>query len=293
MPAQRPAIVGVKISAGLGNQMFQYAAGLALAERLGAELVCDIRHYEYEDRGDRGLGLPVFGIELKPARVPPFRPLRQLSMALGLQHANFRQARVLLQVEKYEPEFEQLTAPAVLAGYFQSWRFFAGHEASVRRVFDTRRLATDRIAAVAAEIAAARHPVAVHVRRGDYLKDARSAAYFGVLDTGYYNAARAALEARVNAPTYFLFSDEIGRAADELRGWPGLRPVTGFTGPEDLHLMSLCRHFIIANSTFSWWGAWLGTARDKLVAGPRRWFGPGYPHRVEIDDRLPLDWIRV
>ncbi len=293
MSAPLPARVGVKLSDGLGNQMFQYAAGLALAERLGAELVCDTGHYHYKDRGDRGLGLEAFGIELRIERVPPFKPLRHLAMALGLKHAPFRRAATFRHRENFDPAFLELTAPIALTGYFQSWRFFDGYESRMRQVFDTGRLATPRLASLTAEIAAARNPVAVHVRRGDYLKDAQSIAFFGVLGGNYYDAARHALEARVEAPTYFLFSDEIDRATTELRGWPGLRPVTGFTGPEDLRLMSLCRHFIIANSTFSWWGAWLGAAPDKQVVGPRQWFGPAYKHPVNINDRLPPDWLRV
>ncbi|MBK8082834.1 MAG: alpha-1,2-fucosyltransferase [Devosia sp.] len=92
------------------------------------------------------------------------------------------------------------------------------------------------------------------MRRGDYLVDQQATAHFGVLGPDHYAAARQALEARVPAPTYFLFSDEPERARTELATWPDLRPVAGLSGPEDLRLMSLCRHFIIANSTFSWWG---------------------------------------
>lgn len=297
MSVQRSQVVGVRLKGGLGNQMFQYAAGLALAERLGARLVCDTGHYRREDRGDRNLGLGAFGIELKLAHLPPLAPLRQLLMLLGLRYTEFRHGTIFRQVSGYDAAFETLAAPAILHGYLQSWRFFVGHEASVRKTFDTTRLATERTATLAAEIGAAHTPVAVHVRRGDYLKDEKSVARFGILGADHYHAARAALEARLDArgaaPTYFLFSDESERAATELRDWPGLRPVTGFSGHEDLYLMSRCRHFIIANSTFSWWGAWLGTAPDKLVVAPRRWFGPAHPNPGDVDDRLPPDWIRV
>ncbi len=291
VPAER--VVGVRITDGLGNQMFQYAAGLALSERLGARLVCDVSHYRRTRRRDRPLGLEQFGIALATERVPPFKPVRRLPVALGLLHRGFRKAQVMRQHEGFDPAFLELIAPAALAGYFQSWLYFSGHEASVRRVFDTERLSTARTARLEDEIRAAEHPVAVHVRRGDYLVDQQATGHFGVLGPDHYAAARQALEARVPAPTYFLFSDEPERARTELATWPDLRPVAGLSGPEDLRLMSLCRHFIIANSTFSWWGAWLGAAPDKLVVGPRRWFGPEYSLPVEIDDRLPPDWLRV
>ena len=293
MSVHSPAVVGVRLTHGLGNQMYQYAAGLALAERLGARLVCDIGHFRRRDRGDRDLGLGAFGLELPTGHIPPLVPLRHIAMALGLKYSEFRHCTIFRHIGAFDPAFDKLTAPVALHGFLQSWRFFEGHEASVRRAFDTSRLATGRLAAVSAEIAAARNPVAVHVRRGDYLKDEETMSLFGILGADYYRAAREALEARLDAPTYFLFSDEIDRATAELRDWSGLRPVAGFTGPEDLHLMSLCRHFIIANSTFSWWGAWLGTAPGKLVVGPHRWFGPAHPFEENTYDRLLPDWIRV
>ena len=285
--------VGVKITAGLGNQMFQYAAGLALAKRLGVALVCDVSHYRRQRRQDRPLGLEQFGIAIDADRVPPYKPGRRLAVALGLMHQRFRGASVLRQREGFDPAFLSAGAPTALVGYFQSWRYFSGYEASVRQTFDTGSLSTARTAALEAEIRAAEHPGAVHVRRGDYLVNPQASAYFGVLGRDYYLAAREALEARIPRPTYFLFSDDPERARTELTDWPGLRLVAGYSGAEDLRLMSLCRHFVIANSTFSWWGAWLGAAPDKLVIGPQRWFGPDYPLPVDVDDRLLHGWLRI
>ena len=293
LSSARPNLVGVKIHDGLGNQMFQYAAGLALSERLGAELCVDIRHYERKDRGDRRLGLREFGIELRSARVPPFKPGRRIAAALRLLPNPFRDGSGLVSVEGFDPRFLELTAPAALSGFLQSWRYFEGHEASVRRAFDVERLATARTATLAAEIAAARNPVAVHIRRGDYTRSPETVAFYGLLHANYYFAAKSALEARVEDPTYFLFSDQPDIALSELKGWQGLRPVTGFSAYEDMRLMSSCRHFVIANSTFSWWTAWLGTAPDKLVIGPKQWFGPAYPYPVDPTDRSPPGWLMV
>lgn len=293
MSSARPNLVGVFIYGGLGNQMFQYAAGLSLSERLGAELGVDIRHYERRDRGDRRLGLRNFGIELRSERVPPFKIGRRLATALRVLPDPFRGGERMVSVEGFDPHFLELTTPVALSGYFQSWRYFEGHEASVRRAFDVQRLATPRTTGLAAEIAAASNPVAVHIRRGDYTISPDSIAFFGLLHADYYMAAKSALEARIDAPTYFLFSDDVDVAKAELAGWQGLRPVTGFTAYEDMFLMSGCKHFIIANSTFSWWAAWLGAAPDKLVVGPRQWFGPAYPHPVDPTDRSPPGWLLV
>lgn len=294
MPGTRPKLVGAAIYGGLGNQMFQYAAGLSLAERLGAELRVDIRHYERKDRGDRRLGLRDFGIELQSARVPPFKPLRRVATELHLLPDPFRGAECITNFEGFEPRFLEVNrTPVALAGHFQSWHYFEGHEASVRRVFEVSRLATPRTAEVAAAIAAAKNPVAVHIRRGDYTTSPESIGFFGLLHADYYFVAKSALEAKVEDPTYFLFSDDVETAQAELAGWQGLRPVSGFTGYEDMFLMSSCKHFIIANSTFSWWSAWLGAAADKVVVGPRQWFGPAYPEKVDPTDRSPPGWLLV
>lgn len=293
MSSIRPNLVGVALYGGLGNQLFQYAAGLAVAERLEAQLVCDIRHYQRLDRGDRRLGLNEFGISLNVARVPPYKRGRRIGISLGLLPDPFRGAVPVVAHEGFDPRSREVQSPAALVGHLQSWRYLEGHEPAIRRAFDTRKLATPQTAELSAEIAAARNPVAVHVRRGDYTATAEARAIYETLRSDYYFAAKAELEARVDAPTYFLFSDDPAPAQEELAGWQGLRPVTGFTAYEDMHLMSSCKHFITANSTFSWWAAWLGSAPDKQVVGPKKWFGPGYGKPVDIDDRLPPGWIRV
>ncbi len=294
LQTQRPNIVGVRIDNGLGNQMFQYAAGLALSQRLGASLFCDTRHYERRDRGDRLLGLQSFGIELNTARVPPFKVGRRIAAGLRLLPDPFRGATQYISTDLFDPSFRELTrGPVALSGFFQSWRYHEGQHAAIRSAFDTSRLSTPRTAGLAAEIAAARNPVAVHVRRGDYARSPQAIAFYGLLPADYYFSAKAALDAGIDEPTYFLFTDDLVPAQSLLADWEGLRPVTGHSAYEDMYLMSLCKHFIIANSTFGWWGAWLGIAPDKQVFAPQNWVGTQYPHPFSIDDRLPPDWIRI
>jgi hypothetical protein len=292
--SHRP-VVGIKIHAGLGNQMFKYAAALALAERLDADLVCDIRHYLHADRGDRSLGLNAFGIELNSGWVPPYKPLRSLATQLHLVKTPFRGAERLHVEEGYDPRFHRIENSCVLSGYFQSWRYLTGHEDLVRRTFDVSRLASERTRDWEAAIGEAECPVAVHVRRGDYAASPANIDKFGLLRRDYYDAGRAIIEsvAGVGKATYFLFSDDPGAAAAELAGWSRVQQVPGLTAHEELYLMTRCRHFIIANSTFSWWAAWLAQTPDKRVVAPARWFGPAYQYPYSINDRLPPDWLPV
>jgi hypothetical protein len=276
----------------MGNQMFQLAAGLAMAIRLDADLHCDSSRFGSRNRRlDRPLGLRAFGLDWIESRVPPFGRRRELASVVRLVPDPFRGAVRLRVGEAYDPRFAQVNSTCALAGYFQSWRYFEDEKAAVRAAFDVARLPALNADAEAA-IRSARNPVAVHVRRGDYASTAQAIAKFGLLEADYYLASRVELEKRVAEPTYFLFSDEMPLARDVLADWP-VTPVASPTALEDFRLMSLCSHFIIANSTFSWWAAWLGTSPGKTVVAPRRWFGPAYEEKVKIDDRLPLDWIRA
>ena len=289
--SERRPLVGVKLKSGLGNQMHQYAAGLALAERLDAELACDTSYY-LRGRLDRPLGLRAFGLRWRACRVPPFRGPSRVLRALHLVSDPFEDAPMLDNRADFDAGFLSLQAPCALRGFFHSWRYFEGHEGAVRKAFNIDMLATPRIAALEAKIRAAPNPVAVHVRRGDYLRSPAAIDYFGPLGADYYRDARRALERRTGGTSYFLFTDDPPGALPVLADWKDLQPVTGFTALEELRLMALCRHFIIANSTYSWWGAWLGRAADKIVVAPRTWFGPAHPP-TNIDDRLLPDWIRV
>ena len=133
----------------------------------------------------------------------------------------------------------------------------------------------------------------MHVRRGDYVTDARARAYHGVLPLEYYRAAVACISARALSLRLFVFSDD----PDWCRAHFRVGPPATFVDEnhrdrshEDLRLMSLCRHHIIANSAFGWWGAWLDPRRDKTVVAPRQWFGEP---SLDTRDLIPESWIRL
>lgn len=286
------SVVGLRLVGGLGNQLFEYAAALAVAERCGADIGVDTSPYA----GDPARRPHLADFGLRPRKVSdPAKTngLWEIGARLGLVPYPLRGAARFDEPGHFDPAFLNLTAPCYLAGHFQSWRYLVGHEAAVRQAFDLDRLATPRTAPIERRIAAASTPVAIHVRRGDYAQTAHSISMFGLLHAEYYRRARAELEQRLDVPTWFVFSDDMPAALAELGGWPNLVPVTGMSPTEDFRLMALCRHFIIANSTFSWWGAWLGRSPDKLVVTPDVWFGSTNRASVVIDDRLPPEWIRV
>ena len=145
---------------------------------------------------------------------------------------------------------------------------------------------------MAAEIAAC-NAVSLHVRRGDYAADPVVTSMHGLCPLDYYDRAVEYVLGRVSDPAFFLFSDDPDWVREHLK-LRGSVSVVDHNGPdsgsEDLRLMSLCRHHIIANSTFSWWGAWLDPRPDKLVIAPKRWFAD---ESLDTSDLLPAGWVKL
>jgi hypothetical protein len=176
-----------------------------------------------------------------------------------------------------------------LHGYWQSEKYFADIADHLREVFVMIPPMSPENADMAARIAAG-PSVALHVRRGDYVALGASA----ICDQAYYDAGlRAVTAGATDAPTVFVFSDDPGWARDNLVV-PFDKVVVDLNGRdtayEDMRLMSLCQHNVIANSTFSWWSAWLNRNPAKRVAAPVRWFANDHQRNPDI---LPQDWIAI
>lgn len=288
MIPRRP-LVGVEIHDGLGNQLFQYAAAYSLALRRGADLRIDTRLMRRK-AAHRPLALDRFGITWTECLDPEARgSIRAAARALRIDGNPFRSRIFREGGFAFDPEIDTVACPVFLKGYFQSWRYFKGSETDLRRKLDPSKFASDRTATIAAAIRSAPNPVMVHVRRGDYVTANSDVEIYKLLEADYYEPARETVRARISDPSYFIFSDDIGAARALLGHWPNAMFVSGFSDLEDLMLMSFCRHFIIANSTFSWWAAWLGQKGDSFVIAPAKWFGRAMAER-SLADLFPSAW---
>ena len=270
----------------LGNQMFQYAAARGLAARLGVAVALDTR-----DALRRGEGVltRVFDLPLaEPLTLPPNRHDSPLAYALWRvmgRAPRFRRERGL----GYNPAFADWDDDSYLHGYWQSEKYFAHAADDIRRDFSFPDFTNAQNAEMAARIGEGL-AISLHVRRGDYL----TLSAHAVCDEAYYTRALDRLLQGVEGtPTVFVFSDDPDWAKANLP-LPVEKVVVDFNGPEtdfeDMRLMSLCRHNIIGNSSFSWWAAWLNANPDKRVAGPARWFGEP---KMRNPDILPGDWLRI
>lgn len=289
----------VNLIGGLGNQMFQYANGRALSLRLAAPLRLDVS-------GFAGYGLHQ-GFELSRVFTcdPEIAPEKEVRDLLGWR-ASWLARRILMRpslamlhgttlvVEPhfhYWPGIREVTHNAYLAGYWQSEKYFSDVSETIRADFTFRHPLSEQNAELAGRIAQTT-AVSLHVRRGDYVSDSKTNAAHGLCPLEYYRAAVLHMAERIERPEFFVFSDDIAWVKANLKIDFPRRYVDHNQGAEsynDMRLMSLCRHHIIANSSFSWWGAWLNRDPDKIVIAPSRWFANG----KRSEDLLPASWVSL
>lgn len=279
-------MIFARLFGGLGNQMFQYAAGRALADRLGSQLALDFR--TIDGNGTRRL-TKVFDLDYTEApSLPPAKSDGILSYGLWRafgRNPRFRREKGL----GFNTGFSTWPDNSYLHGYWQSERYFTNISGHIREAFQTIPAPSVENAAIAERVAAT-SSISLHVRRGDYL----ALGAHGVCSEAYYNAALDHIAPQLGmAPTVFVFSDDPQWAHDNLP-LPFEKVVVDINGPEtdyeDLRLMSLCDHNIIANSSFSWWGAWLNPNPDKIIAAPATWFAA---KGMQNPDILPESWQRI
>jgi Glycosyl transferase family 11 len=285
----------VQLHGGLGNQMFQAAAGLALAARLDATLRFDLSRFRA--KGPRAYALAPFAFDAAlehPSRTPVARLRRAILKRLdpvraecpaGWQGRFYREPHF-----HFDPAFATLSGDVMIAGYFQSPRYFTGAEERIAEAFAPGKLASEAALQLAEKLDG-ETSVAVHLRRGDYAADFKAAAIHGVLDWGYYDRAVAHIRQQHPETRLFVFSDNAKAAAEGAARWLDAEPMAGTHAGDDLFLMSRARHHIIANSSFSWWSCWLDRREGGLRIAPAQWFAPG--NVQETHDLYPSGWLRL
>ncbi|QWE02827.1 alpha-1,2-fucosyltransferase [Polynucleobacter sp. JS-JIR-II-b4] len=267
-----------KLNGGLGNQLFQYAAGRSLADHHNTELILDLEWFKNAPVGNTRrkfeLGkYPIIARVASPKEVAAFtfyhgRVLRRIPFLPRLWK---------YQREKhfqYDPCFFNFANNCYLDGYWQSHLYFDDIGGSLRAQLQPNIEPGPANQKLLDEIAI-ENSVAVHIRRGDYLTNPSASSHHGVCSLDYYQQAVEQITSKVANPHFYVFSDDLAWARENLIFH---FPVT-FVGHnlaeqsfQDLHLMSHCKHQIIANSSFSWWGAWLNSNPEKIVIHPKRWF---------------------
>ncbi|MCK8495663.1 alpha-1,2-fucosyltransferase [Spirosoma sp. RP8] len=290
-------MVIARISGGLGNQLFQYALGRRLALQNKTSLYFDLSYYKYEYETDtpRKFKLYPFGIDYRLLDTSPYL---YVSKATKLFPDRTLKPFVEFHLEEQfhvDPELVKAKSKVIiLDGCWQSETYFATAADTIRKELTFKRQTGSTFGRYKAAIEREAIPISLHIRRGDYVTHPEFSQSFGFLGLDYYQRAIPLLTDRFSQGKFFIFSDDPDWVRQNLAINAPHEFVTN-TRPEadldDLQLMGLCHHHIIANSSFSWWGAWLNPRKDKVVIAPKQWFKnkPTW----DTKDLIPANWSRI
>lgn len=274
-------MIVVRLIGGLGNQMFQYAAAKALA--LATRQTLRIDRNSFKDYKVHQYGLHHFSI-----KDTEYSKLDKI--VHRIKHLNVKKAVYNETDFRFNPDLHALKGnPLILNGYFQCEDYFIKYKKEIGEAFEIssplKPITKDLLKKIQCENA-----VSIHIRRGDYLQSEPH----NTDKTDYYLKAIDVIKARVTDPVFYVFSDDMPWVKENFKIDAVLNyidfndPDTNF---EDMQLMSSCKHNIIANSSFSWWSAWLNKNPEKIVTAPREWFTS--TEEMDYQDVVPNDWIKI
>ncbi|HET9747039.1 MAG TPA: alpha-1,2-fucosyltransferase [Chitinophagaceae bacterium] len=280
------------INGGLGNQMFQFAAGKALAVSNNTILKLDVS--EYDKNKLRSFDLLAFETEISFATrqeinelLPPNKWEKTFQYLSPLKKRSYYRERSF----SFDGKVPKLGKNVYLKGYFQSEKYFAEAKDIVRKEFTLKEQLINHLAEFSSSLKNL-NSVSIHVRRGDFSTSPETTAYHGTLDADYYNAALGLVRSRLTDPAFYIFSDDIEWTKNNFQVSNAIFVSGQITKNhfEDLYLMTQCKHNIIANSSYSWWGAWLNNNPGKVVIAPKKWFSKG---PKDTRDLIPRQWLRI
>ncbi len=288
-------MVITKLLGGLGNQMFQYAAGRSLALANGCELKLDNSAFDrYVIHSGYALG--AFNVAAEIASDAEVGKLagsthkipRMILHKLGIQGKSYFREKGF----DFDSALLEQRAPVYIEGYWQSYKYFEKFSGLIRSELTPGQPPQGKNLDLAQHIAR-ENSVSVHVRRGDYVSNPVASSLHGFVGLAYYEQVLNRISGEIDSPHFFVFSDDLPWARANLK-FPGevtfVDHNSGAAAYEDMRLMSLCKHHVMANSSFSWWAAWLGWTPGKKVFYPANWFSSKLHNVSSLN---PPEWICV
>ena len=299
MKVINPPVI-VRLQAGLGNQIYQYATGLALSKELNRKLYIDPKPIEGEAPVRRYM-LNLFNIEENfVSGILKWCVRWDASIRMGkIFNILFPPSLFCKLIRDKELGFDKTifnnhTGPIIIQGYWQSYKYFEKYSDQIRHQFTFKHEPDEENKTIITEIRSKNNPVSIHIRRGDYVSNPLANKIHGTCDLDYYKNAIKLIKQKVKDPFYYIFTDDPDWVRNNLSIPSQFKIIAhnlGKNDHEDLRLMTYCSHYIIANSSFSWWGAWLSQNRkNKIVIAPKKWFNLD---NTPPADRIPNDWIRI
>ena len=294
-------MVIVKLQGGLGNQMFQYAIGKAISIKHNTTLKLDLSFLQDRSPKEsfifRDYDLGIFNLDVEISQGKEKNSFIEGNQWLNRQinliiNENFK--KIYFKEKSFEFDCNALKYKNVyLDGYWQSPKYFMNIENIIRENFSIKYPLLYNSQKIAMDIVES-NSVCLNVRRTDFVNLKNTNKFHGVKEIEYFNEAINLLSSKVDDLKIFVFSDDINWCVKNLR----FKFFTTFLTHEHaghkfnnyFQLMSLCKHFVIPNSTFAWWAAWLSQNPEKIVIAPYKWFNS---NSINTADLIPVNWIRV
>lgn len=299
----------VKIMGGLGNQLFQYSTGRALSIMYNTELKVDLSFFK-NPKYSIAYRLDKFNLPFTPADEFDFFHLKNKTIIpklyRGLNRFGYKSSKYYNKTHIKENEVLALYKAQnkvennyYIEGWLQSENYFKDYRTKIINDLNADHLLYNKNVIIQENIQNT-NSVSVHIRRGDYITN----GFFKTLTIDYYKNAISIIDANVQNPTFYFFSDDIAWVKKEFSNIPKSIFIdnnsiveSGYTtigDIEDLMLMRKCKHHIIANSTFSWWGAWLNENPTKIVIAPLKWFNDNKTQKkIETNGFFPNTWLKI
>lgn len=289
----------IKLIGGLGNQMFQYALGRHLAYKFNTALKLDItglvdrrprenftlRNYEFEVYNIQAQIATKNEIAAFISDQTLFNMTIKIKKKVGLIKIKFETE------QKFQPSVLTMGSNVYLAGYWQSEKYFNAIEIIIRNDLQPKE-PLPSTSQKQLDLICNENSVSLHIRRGDYATNILAKQVLGTLSLDYYKKSTQFISQKVLNPYFFIFSDDLNWVKQNMNLNYPFEIIDGNPDYADLYLMSMCKHNIIANSSFSWLGAWLNPNLNKVVIAPKQWFA-NETMNAQTNDLIPGTWIRL
>jgi hypothetical protein len=279
-------MIHIRIRGGLGNQMFQYATARRLSHKYNTDLALNTEYFYNTPKKDvkRKYQLDVFNIDKNIKTETKVSPIIKLIQKIFLK---FFGEKIQISIANL---ILKIKLPIYLNGYFQNEKYFSDiREEILLKEFTLNKEINEETKKIK-EIILKSEAICLNVRRGDYLRPDYLKIY-GICSMEYYTKALEYIKQRVENPLICIFSDDPEWVKKEFKIdnvlFTDNRTISDY---EQMYLMSLCKHNIMANSSFSWWGAWLNQNPKKIVIGPKQWLVSKSSDELDI---MPKDWIKM
>lgn len=287
----------VQLTGGLGNQLFQYAMGRMLALKHNTQLKLDISFFETYEWHEYSLA--PFLLEAVVASKAEVHDMvkKNNRYCERLKQRIFKTQPIVINEKSLEfnSSYLQIRNNRYLIGYWQSEKYFINIESFLRKELMIKIEPSAINLQILKEIKTNNQSVSLHIRRGNYVNVESVNKVHGTTKLNYYYEAIKTIAKICEQPVFYIFSDDINWAKENLKlsyKHVYIDHNSAKKDYEDLRLMNACKHNILANSTFSWWGAWLNVNKEKIIIAPREWFADPEKNK-ESESIIPKTWVRL